>query len=98
MGKTKTWLILFALVILAAFLFFLTAQLAEVVRLLYGVSETLGRIAAFLAAALGLALVLIPAVSLFDCPNPSFPPGRRAAPFMNGTSNGSANAWPATRS
>ena len=80
MGKTKTWLVTFALVILAAFLIFLTAQLAEVVRLLYGVNETLGRIAAFLALALGLALVLIPAVSFLRLPKPIIPPQEESGP------------------
>jgi hypothetical protein len=80
MGKTKTWLVIFALVILAAFLIFLTAQLAEVVRLLYGMNETLGRIAAFLAGALGLALVLIPAVSFLRLPKPIIPPQEESGP------------------
>ncbi len=80
MNKTKTWLFTLALVILAAFLIFLTAQLAEVVRLLYRANETLGRIAAFLAAALGLALVLIPAVSFLRLPKPIIPPQEESGP------------------
>lgn len=81
MGKTKTGLVIFALVILAAFLIFLTAQLAEVVRLLYGVNETLGRIAFFLAMGLGLALVLIPAVSFLRLPKPIIPPQEESGPL-----------------
>jgi hypothetical protein len=81
MGKTKTWLVTFALVILAAFLIFLTAQLAAGVRLLYGVNETLGQTAAFLAAALGLALVLIPAVSFLRLPKPLIPPQEESGPL-----------------
>ena len=80
MGKSKTWLVTFALLILAAFLIFLTAQLAEVVRLLYGVNETLGRIAAFLAMGLGLALVLVPAVSFLRLPKPIIPPQEESGP------------------
>ncbi len=80
MGKNKTWLVTFALIILAAFLIFLTAQLAEVVRLLYGVNETLGRIAALLAMGLGLALVLVPAVSFLRLPKPIIPPQEESGP------------------
>jgi hypothetical protein len=80
MGKSKVWLVTFALVILAAFLVFLTAQLAEVVRLLYGVNEILGRIASFLAMGLGLALVLIPAVSFLRLPKPIIPPQEESGP------------------
>jgi hypothetical protein len=80
MNKTKIGLAAFAMVILAVFLIFLTAQLAGVVRLLYGVNETLGRIAAFLALGLGLALVLIPAVSFLRLPKPVIPPQEGSGP------------------
>ena len=99
MGKSKTWLVTFALVILAAFLIFLTAQLAEVVRLLYGVNETLGRIAAFLAMGLGLALVLVPAVSFLRLPKPIIPPQEESGPRLRkAPGTDPHNAWPTTRS
>ena len=81
MGKSKAWLVAFALVVLAAFLIFLTTQVAEVVRLLYGVNETLGNIAAFLALGLGLALVLVPAVSFLRLPKPIVPPQEESGPL-----------------
>ena len=83
MNKAKTWLLTLALVIVAAFLIFLTTQLAEVVRLFYGVNEILGHISVFVVAALGLALIIVPAVTFFRLPKPIIPPQEKTGPSQS---------------
>jgi hypothetical protein len=80
MGKIRRWLTLVSLSIIFLFLVFLAGEMAGIVRLLYTVNETLGRIAAFLSLAIGLGVVVIPGIIFFRIPKPLIPPPENTGP------------------
>ncbi len=69
-----------SLTIIFFFLVFLAGEMAGIVRLLYTVNETLGRIAAFLAVAIGLGVIVIPGTIFFRIPKPLIPPQENTGP------------------
>jgi hypothetical protein len=80
MGKIRWWLTLVSLTIIFFFLVFLAGEMAGIVRLLYTVNETLGRITAFLAVAIGLGVIVIPSYLFFRIPKPLIPPPKNTGP------------------
>lgn len=63
-----------------AFIIFLVGEMAGIVHLLYTVDQTLGRIAAFLAVAIGLGVIVIPGYIFLRIPKPLIPPREDTGP------------------
>ena len=80
MWNIKRWVTIISLAIIFAFLVFFFGKMADLVRLLYTVNETLGRIAFFLAISIGLGVIVIPGYLFFRIPKPLIPPQENSGP------------------
>jgi hypothetical protein len=80
MGNIRRWISFVSLAIILAFYIFLIGEMAGIVRLLYMVNQTLGRIAAFLAVAIGLGVIVIPGYIFLRLPKPLIPPKEDTGP------------------